>query len=445
MKDGNAKARLVARGYEDNNSDRTDSPTCSKMNLRLIVAIAASKNWQINSLDVQSAFLQGQKMERDVFLKPPPEANTSDVWHLKKCVYGLNEAARKWYLRLSEELAKLGVMKSKYDGAIFYWRKDNQIGGIMTAHVDDFFWAGTEEFKTSIVSKLTDIFKISSEQKASFKYIGIQISQEKSKIRLNQDAYIRNIKEVRTNGEGYRWRQVDPEGKEEFRSIIGQLIWISSQTRPDLAYTSCELSNSYKNAVGDDLRRANKAIVKAQHCSIQLNFSNIKIEESRLVIFSDASYRNLPDGGSQGGFIIFLSDNDGNCSPVHWQSRKLRRVVNSTLAAECLALQEAAEHGVYLKTVMQEILGDRISDIPVDCYTDNKSLEDSLYSTKTLENKRLILDLATIKDMLQSKEIQSVRWIDKHDQLADCLTKQTASSQVLQQVLQSGKLHIDLE
>jgi predicted RNase H-like nuclease len=94
---------------------------------------------------------------------------------------------------------------------------------------------------------------------------------------------------------------------------------------------------------------------------------------------------------------------------------------------------------------MKEVIGDRISDIPVDCYTDNKSLEDSLHSTKTLENKRLILDMATIRDMLQSKEIRSVRWIDKHDQLADCLTKQTASSQVLQQVLQSGKLHFELE
>ena len=63
-KDGQVKARLVARGFEDDYINiRTDSPTCSKMNLRLTVAIASSKGWEINSLDIQSAFLQGEVME----------------------------------------------------------------------------------------------------------------------------------------------------------------------------------------------------------------------------------------------------------------------------------------------------------------------------------------------------------------------------------------------
>ena len=68
VKDGKTKARLVARGFEDNEFERrTDSPTCSKMNLRMIIAIAASKSWKINSLDIQSAYLQGKSVERDIF------------------------------------------------------------------------------------------------------------------------------------------------------------------------------------------------------------------------------------------------------------------------------------------------------------------------------------------------------------------------------------------
>ena len=64
-KDGKTKARLVARGFEDSDIDnRTDSPTCSKMNLRMVITIAASKSWKINSLDIQSAYLQGQTVER---------------------------------------------------------------------------------------------------------------------------------------------------------------------------------------------------------------------------------------------------------------------------------------------------------------------------------------------------------------------------------------------
>ena len=136
-----------------------------------------------------------------------------------------------------------------------------------------------------------------------------------------------------------------------------------------------------------------------------------------------------------------------NCSPLHWQSRKLKRVIKSTLAAECLALQDAAENGMYLKTLIQEILG-ADTETPIDTsihsLTDNKSLVDSLHSTKTLENKRLILDRAVIKDMMKQKDINSVQWVDTHDQLADCLTKRTASSAKLLQVLFEGKLHINV-
>ena len=44
-----------------------------------------------------------RKMERIVYLHPPKEANTSKVWKLQKCVYGLADASRYWYLRVTEE------------------------------------------------------------------------------------------------------------------------------------------------------------------------------------------------------------------------------------------------------------------------------------------------------------------------------------------------------
>ena len=84
VKDGIIRSRLVARGYEDTElNERIDSPTCEKSNLRLAVAIAASKQWRVNSLDVQSAFLQGKEVEGDIYLRPPKEVNTKLVWKLK--------------------------------------------------------------------------------------------------------------------------------------------------------------------------------------------------------------------------------------------------------------------------------------------------------------------------------------------------------------------------
>ena len=44
------------------------------------------------------------------------------------------------------------------------------------------------------------------------------------------------------------------------------------------------------------------------------------LDECSLATYSDLSYDNLDNGGSQGGFIIFLRDKTGRMSPIMWQS-----------------------------------------------------------------------------------------------------------------------------
>ena len=64
------KARLVAKGYEEDSSNmRTDSPTCSRECLRLPFTVVSCMGWQIHSIDITAAFLQGHKFEREIFLR----------------------------------------------------------------------------------------------------------------------------------------------------------------------------------------------------------------------------------------------------------------------------------------------------------------------------------------------------------------------------------------
>ena len=141
--------------------------------------------------------------------------------------------------------------------------------------------------------------------------------------------------------------------KKKYKSLVGQFIWLSTQTRPDIAFDVCELSTLSKRATVSDLMRL-KVIsrVTTDHIKLcfpkMMNMSNCSIE-----CYSDASFANLEGGGSQGGFIIFLQDtNDVKC-PIYWESRKIRRVVKSTLAAETLALLDCAETAVYINKIMQ--------------------------------------------------------------------------------------------
>ena len=121
------------------------------------------------------------------------------------------------------------------------------------------------------------------------------------------------------------------------------------------------------------------------------------------------------------------------------QTRKLKRVVKSTLTAETLALQEVIEAAIMIKAMFLEILNvDAHNQIlPIKCVT----LHDAVYSTKTLTEKRLKIELCAIREWLEKQEIHSVIWVCSEDQLADCLTKEGASREKLYDKL-SGKVKL---
>ena len=132
--------------------------------MRLILTLLSSNKWPCNVIDIESAFLQGKQIERPIFLIPPPEFQEQNiVWELKTCIYGLSDASRKWYLRVKEELCKLGIQCSKSELSLFYYQNNNSLDGILITHVDDFCWGGTKHFRDSITRPLKNIFSIGTE------------------------------------------------------------------------------------------------------------------------------------------------------------------------------------------------------------------------------------------------------------------------------------------
>ena len=89
------RARLVAKGFQEEQPVRGDSPTCSREGIRIALTIIASNSWTLRSLDITTAFLQGGPINREVYVIPPKEAETDKLWLLNKSVYGLNDAKTK--------------------------------------------------------------------------------------------------------------------------------------------------------------------------------------------------------------------------------------------------------------------------------------------------------------------------------------------------------------
>ena len=88
------KIRLVAGGFEEDHLVKlhTDSLTCGKESFWIVIAIIITIGWEINPLDIKSAFLQGKDISCDLLVKPPKEAKTGNLWKLLKTIYGLNDA-----------------------------------------------------------------------------------------------------------------------------------------------------------------------------------------------------------------------------------------------------------------------------------------------------------------------------------------------------------------
>ena len=94
----------------------------------------------------------------------------------------------------------------------------------------------------------------------------------------------------------------------------------------------------------------------------------------------------------------------------------MKRVVKSTLSAETFALEEALESSFMIRSLLCEVSNKETHpDIfLVHCYTDNKSLAETVNSTKTLTEKQLKVDICIIREMIEKQEVKQISWCDSN-------------------------------
>lgn len=115
------KARLVVRGFTQQQGidyEETFAPVARFETVRMILALAAQKEWKIFQFDVKSAFLNGD-LQEEVYVSQPPGFENSKcqnkVLRLRKALYGLKQAPRAWYSKIDEFFRKQGFERSKHE------------------------------------------------------------------------------------------------------------------------------------------------------------------------------------------------------------------------------------------------------------------------------------------------------------------------------------------
>ncbi|CAI7863487.1 unnamed protein product [Closterium sp. NIES-53] len=118
------KARYVARGFSQHQGVdyfQTFSPTPKMTTLRVLLHVAAQRDYELHSLDFSTAFLQGC-LHEEIWLCRPPGFTGSfppgTQWSLRRPVYGLRQAPREWHDTLRTTLAALGFAPSTADPSL---------------------------------------------------------------------------------------------------------------------------------------------------------------------------------------------------------------------------------------------------------------------------------------------------------------------------------------
>ena len=169
-------------------------------------------------------------------------------------------------------------------------------------------------------------------------------------------------------------------------------------SRPKISFEICNVVSKVKEATICDAIQINKFITRVQSEETHVTFPPLDLNSVRVKAYVDGSFNSLPDGGSQGGQIVFICDKWNNSSTISWSSTRLRRVICSTLAAETLAMCDGCEVAFYVAELAGHILSPRKKNeaLKVHSITDSRSLYETLGSTKLISDKRLRVEISAL-------------------------------------------------
>lgn len=189
------------------------------------------------------------------------------VYKLKKCIYGLKQASRAWHQKIKAFLQLIGFRAINADCDVYVKMAANSFP-ILAMFVDDSLMFGNdiqliEDTKLLIGNE----FEITDLKEAKT-FLGIEISRDRVKgtIRLTQQKYanklLEDFKMLDCKGKATPMalevklsKQDSPSNEQElsmmkvipYQNLIGSLMYLTTCTRPDLAFSVYALAQFSSN------------------------------------------------------------------------------------------------------------------------------------------------------------------------------------------------------
>ena len=498
-----AKARLCLQGHlcpdAQTGQVQVDSPTVERVSTMLFLHLAVSYGWTQNWYigDISNAFLQGAPLvgKQPMYMKPPKQGlagvKPNQLLRLLKPVYGRPDAPRAWYEELARVLSgELGFCKSCIDPAVFMLRDPKGIlVGAMVVHVDDLmFCHDGSEMGKRVAEKLANRFPFGTWDRVAEKPCGVtycgkeirlQSEAGRKQVVLSQDGFIDGrLEEMEVSRERRRRPEMyaTEEERGNFRSVVGSLQWLATQSRPDLAFETNQLQKRIADLRVADLIRANKAVKEAKLHRMRIVFEDLG-RDAELVVYSDAglyssvgveiseqeandvlqsSFDKRLVYSQKGGVVGFVKrgSTETKSTPNHinvldWRSSTNKRVIESSFAAETHAALMAMGMGHFCQVLTSELRfgSDVVGSVEDDGWddlvsmtlvTDCKSIYDTVHKDgQHISDKANVVHAVLLRQMLSTRRAQcktKLLWVPTRHQIADGLTKGRRSKELREQV-----------
>lgn len=373
------KTRLVVLGCMQKKGmdfEEVFAPTAQQATLRVMLAHAAEHDLDLHQFDVATAYLYGELAEQDEVYVRLPEEFGGGVFRLRKALYGLKQAARAWHAKLLEQLLQMGFTASEADPCMFY-RGHGEERVYILIYVDDGIIIGNRQMVQAALAAIAGAFQIKDVGEPTY-FLGLQLQRDREagKIWLGQPKYARDMLE-RFGMSACRpvtspmelnlhlSRSETPAGDEiPYAELVGSLLYLTTNTRPDLAFSVGVLSRFVSNPSAVHWRAAKRVL---RYLAGTLDRGVVYQRGGPGVeAYTDADYAGETDTRkSTSGTVVLMCG-----GAVVWRSKLQTVVAASTCEAEYIAAAAAAKELLWVRKLLGEMAG-QVQRIRL--YGDNQS------------------------------------------------------------------------
>ena len=393
------KARLVVKGYmQEHGVDYQEvfAPVVRFESLRLLLALAATLDYEIEQMDVTTAFLNGS-IDCDIFMEQPSGFVDRDhehsVCHLLKSLYGLKQAPKVWYELLRTHLQAHGFHMLQTEACVGVKRCSDGTLCIISIYVDDLLlFARSKSTIDEMKAMLHERFKM-KDLGAVHYILGWEVVRNRSQRQLmvTQHKFTQTVlsrfgmdpshggtKAIPFPDDLRLSKTLNATTQEEqqlmkgkpYRAVVGSLMYLMLSTRPDIAFAVRECSQFMQNP-GIGHWKAAMHILRylraTQDYGLLLGNGSLNSSlEHHLIGYSDADFANHEDRKSIAGYVTMYGE-----SVISWCSQAERTVALHTTEAEYIAISLLVQEIMHLRMMMNELhLTERS---PTKIYADNAS------------------------------------------------------------------------